>query len=211
MIKRLHIIIMLGISVFYWAVALCILDLPITLKFFEPFGFVVMALTVTAALFNREIWKWPLINGWIVKQPVLAGTWRITIYSDWINPDTGKKIDHIPGYLFIRQSFTHLSLKMVTAESGSESISSNFNSEENGTYKLVSVYRNIPKARVRGRSEMHHGTLLLSIASLGNEIEGEYWTDRNSKGSIELVSKIETICNSYDEAEKIFSKTTKEG
>ena len=209
MITRLQISIILGISAIYWAGALCVLGLPVSKELYTPFGLVLTALTITASLFNTYIWKWPLINGWVIKQPKLSGTWKIVLHSDWVDPATNKTIDPIAGYLIIRQTFTHLSVKMVTTESGSESMSSKFKSEDDGTFKLISVYRNIPKAKVRGRSEIHHGTLILSIATADNKIEGEYWTDRKSKGSIELTAKNDNICNSFDEAEKMFSKTTK--
>ena len=173
-------------------------------ELFAPFGVVLSALTVTAILFNKFIWKWPLVNGWLVKRPNLNGTWKIVLHSDWINPKTGKGIASINGYLFIRQSFSQLSIRLTTKESASESISSAFKAEDDGTLKLASVYRNVPKAKVRDRSEIHHGTLLLSIGFLDEKIEGEYWTDRNSKGSIELIARDVSLYNSFDEAEKKF-------
>ncbi|MCF7817654.1 MAG: hypothetical protein K9M54_07210 [Kiritimatiellales bacterium] len=66
-------------------------------------------------VFTKWGWKWKYFRGWLVPFPNLHGSWSGNIYSDWINPETGKKAPPIPVLLTINQSFFHVSCKMMVS------------------------------------------------------------------------------------------------
>ena len=102
----------------------------------------------------------------------------------------------------VRQSLTTLSMRLMTAESSSRLIAHKMVEENDGVFLVTGVYTNTPKLELRGdRSEIHYGALLLQV--LGDppiSLEGHYWTDRNSRGSMRLSNKKKAIFSTYEEA-----------
>jgi hypothetical protein len=46
--------------------------------------------------FNRYAWRWPGVHR-LTKRRVLDGTWKGSLRSDWIDPNTGQGLDPIEG------------------------------------------------------------------------------------------------------------------
>ena len=96
----------------------------------------------------------------------------------------------------------------MTAESSSWLVAHKIVEENDGVFLVTGVYTNTPKLRHRGkRSEIHYGALLLKV--LGDpptSLEGEYWTDRNSRGSMRLSNKNAAIFSTYQEAHNRFGE-----
>lgn len=76
--------------------------------------------------------------------------------------------------------------------------------EEETLFKLVGVYKNEPKIELQGiRSEIHHGSFALEIH--GNppyELQGHYWTDRGTKGSLILSGRVSKLYDTFEQAER---------
>src|SRR5437773_9413456 len=71
--------------------------------------------------FDLCLWKLALLQGWFVKRPVIDGTWKVELRSNWKNLNTGdSSIASIEGYMVIRQTFSTLSMRLLTHESVSE-------------------------------------------------------------------------------------------
>lgn len=76
---------------------------------------------------------------------------------------------------------------MMTAESQSVTETAGLLRESDGSVLVKGMYLNDPKSSVRGRSAMHNGGLILRVGGPpATVLEGHYWTDRNTKGEIEL-------------------------
>lgn len=175
----------------------------LSLDFVKPFSIVVGAITLFVAFFNKYLWSWKIFRGWYVRRPDLRGTWLVEIKSSWVNPATGKTIDPIFGYAVIRQSLTSLSLRLMTKESKSVLVAYSIDHQEDeDLFKLVGVYRNEPKIELQGvRSEIHHGAFALEIHGTPvYELQGHYWTDRGTKGSMQLTNKVNKLYDSYEQA-----------
>jgi hypothetical protein len=57
--------------------------------------------------------------------------------------------------------------------------------------QLFYSYLNTPKASIRDRSAIHYGSTLLTYEGyLVNEMEGEYWTSRETTGEIHLKKEV---------------------
>jgi hypothetical protein len=210
MLTRLHISSFIGLTIAVWLIALWIQGMPVlSADFIKPFGIVVGAITLIVTLFNKYAWSWIIFRGWYVKRPDLRGTWEVELKSSWINPETNEPIPPITAYATIRQSLTSLSFRLMTLESRSVLIAHSIESqEEDSLFKLVGVYRNEPKIELQGdRSEIHHGSFSLEIhGSPVVELEGHYWTDRGTKGSMKLTKKIAIFCDTYEQAKSQFEK-----
>lgn len=207
MLTRLHISSFIALTIAVWLLALWAQGMPVlSSDFVKPFGTVVGAITLVVTIFNKYLWSWRLFKGWYVKRPDLRGTWRVELKSSWLNPETGKCIDPVYGYAVIRQSLTSLSLRLLTTESRSVLVAHSIEQQEaEDLFKLVGVYRNEPKIELQGvRSEIHHGSFALEVhGSPVYELQGHYWTDRGTKGSMKLSGRDSKIYDTFDQAEKL--------
>jgi|SRR5215469_4064542 len=124
-----------------------------------------------------------------------------TLASDWVDPQTNQRREPIEVYYVIRQTYSTIDVRMLTAESASESLSGNVFSDKVGLYKFAVTYRNIPRLLERTRSPVHHGgTLLNVIGSPIHKLDGEYWTDRATGGELTFTKRTRKLVHDYDEA-----------
>lgn len=206
MLTRLHISSFVGLTIVVWLLVLWLQGTPVlSADFIKPFGTVVGAIALFVTVFNKYMWSWFLFQGWYVKRPDLRGTWKVELKSSWVNPETGEGVDPIYGYAVIRQSLTSLSFRLMTKESRSVLIAHSIElQEDDSLFKLVGVYRNEPKIELQGiRSEIHHGSFALEIhGSPVCELEGHYWTDRETKGSMKLSKRMRKLYDTYEQAER---------
>ena len=202
--SRLQISALIGLALLVWIPILWLHGNQLSREYFLPYGFVVSILVVVVTIFERWIWAWKFLQGWFVKRPDLRGSWRVDLKSEWINPETGEKVAPIVCYMAVRQSLTTLSMRLMTAESSSSLIAHEVVGENDGVFVVTGVYTNTPKLELRGdRSEIHYGALFLRVQ--GNppkSLEGHYWTDRNSRGSMRLSDRKTAIFSTYEEARK---------
>lgn len=143
---------------------------------------------IAGLIFTKWIWRWKALQGWLIKIPDLQGTWRGELESDWIDPVTNKGIAPIPITLVIRQTFSDIKCTLMTGESSSYSSTAEIGQAFGGEdLYLTYIYTNRPKATVRERSEIHEGATTLKIIRKPSlSLEGDYWTDRKTRGRMKL-------------------------
>lgn len=157
------------------------------IDYLKPIPTVVTLDVFIAGLFVKWFWKWKLLYPWFVPFPNLNGTWKGFLKSNWQCPNTGKKPDAIPTILTINQTFINISCVMRTGEMCSESFSSEIILNlEAGSTKVVYSYKSDPKADIKHRSPPHFGTAILSIIKHQPILDGEYWSSRETTGTIYL-------------------------
>jgi len=208
MLTRTHISAFVGLTIVTWLIALWVQGQPVlSSEFVKPFGIVVGVLVGVSVVFNRWLWSWRWFRGWFVNRPDLRGTWRVTLESDWVNPETNERVPPISGFVVVRQTLMHLTFRLMTPESTSHSISYGITKEADEIFRLAVVYRNEPRIELRGdRSEMHHGAFWLEV--FGEEVDslkGNYWTDRKTRGSMELADRRREYLDSFDRAQQAYS------
>ena len=154
---------------------------------------------VIGIIFKKWVWRWSLLQKWLVKVPDLQGTWRGELKSDWINPETGEKINPIPIVLVIRQTFSNIKCTLMTEESSSYSTTADINIAANSEdLYLVYNYTNRPKATIRDRSEIHDGAAILKIINKPDRcLEGEYWTSRKTRGDMMLAFESKDLAEKF--------------
>lgn len=95
----------------------------------------------------------------------------------------------------------------MTIESSSHLITHSFLFPDNQAVELTGVYQSDPSIHLRGKvSEIHYGAFKVRIYGYPvDKIEGHYWTDRNTTGSIQYEERRLEISDRYYSAESLFS------
>src|SRR3569623_1017994 len=127
--------------------------------------------------FDLWFWKLPFLHGWFVKRPIIDGTWKVEIRSQWRSPGSGLGIPAGEGYMIVRQTLSTLSLRLLTQESSSELIGSEVVCSADGLYCVSGVYRNEPRLEVRSGSPIHYGAVWLKVIDdeAEKKVIGHYW------------------------------------
>lgn len=149
--------------------------------------------------FSLWFWKFPIFKGWLVVFPNLNGTWKGTIHTTWVDPETGNRPAPIPAILTIKQSFFKISCIMRTGEMTSRSLVASFIlDDENQLKRLFYSYDSNPKQTVKERSPQHCGTMSFDIIEKPEKkLIGEYWTGRKTTGNIEMTFWIDELIEYY--------------
>lgn len=202
MLTRTHIVVLLAVAVATWAIALRLLGLPFTWEYSKPFAITAAILSAVCFIFEKWIWKWPIFKGWLVNQPNLHGTWKALLKPSSVNPETKEEVAAIECIMAIRQTYSRFSARLFTRESSSYLVAHKIELQNDGVFQLFGAYQNTPDIALRGkRSEIHYGALVLEVrGDPPKSLIGHYWTDRGTKGSLELSDRIPRVLSSYQES-----------
>ena len=200
MISKTHLSTILLLAAIIWGILLVVASgVAVSISWLKYLSTVTGILMFLLGAFDLWLWRLPVLQGWFVKRPNIRGTWRATLRSTWVDPSTGQGI--IEGFMVIRQTYSSLSLRLLTSESSSELIGAEINTFPDGTIRIAGVYRNEPRQLLRRRSPIHYGAILLDIEGRPFTcLRGHYWTDRNTAGEIELNNRIHEIVHDYETA-----------
>lgn len=201
MLSRLHLSTILLIAAALWGGMLVFDGMAVNGTWFRPFSTVVGVLLLLLVAFDLWVWRWRFLHGWFVPRPDLRGTWRVELRSHWKDPATNQPVGPIVAYLVVRQTYSTLSARMLTAESASELVAAEISKSNDGTYRLAAVYRNEPKLSVRHRSPIHYGAFVLDVqGDPAKDLVGHYWTDRDSRGELRTLERHAAVAGSFTEA-----------
>lgn len=180
----------LGLAFFIYGIIFFITQNLDSIDFHKAISHISTTITINIIIwtvFISWMWKWRIFYPWLVPFPNLAGEWTGYIKSNWEE----KALDPIPINLTIKQTFFNIQVKIRTVESKSYSVSSSFDIDsERGFQQLFYSYLNTPKSGIRSRSTIHYGSAVLNFDGFSvKQMEGEYWTDRETTGEIELSKK----------------------
>lgn len=143
-----------------------------------------------AIAWDLWVWKWPLMQR-LSNRPLIRGTWETTIVPHAKSDiPVGGNRGPITAATVIEQSFWSLSVILLTEESQSHSTVAAItptNGESKDRKELYYTYSNEPKMEHRPRSFVHRGTSHATVIGLRPaDMEGTYWTDRLTMGSLQL-------------------------
>jgi SMODS-associating 2TM, beta-strand rich effector domain len=168
-------------------------------EWLSPIGPAVAAAGGGLGLFDRYVWRWPGVCK-AVGRPVLHGTWHGELASDWVDPHTqqGIPVDDDVFLVVVRQRFWQVSVRLLTKESASASMLATVKADADGVNQLVYVYTNMPRQRVRHRSEVHYGAVVLGAPhDRGAGLEGNYFTDRNTRGEMRFRRHFKSVVETH--------------
>lgn len=193
MVTRLQLTTIVAVTWSLWAGYLLSDGQSLPANWFKPINAVVSCVFLLLLAFEHWIWKWKLLQGWLINRPNISGTWRAII-----EPVGDTESESVNCLMAIKQTYSRLSLRLLTLESKSDTVTAQILMLENGYFQVVGVYRNEPSIQHRLNSPIHNGSFVLDL--VGNppiELEGHYWTDRLTKGSIRLDNRTKKIEQSF--------------
>jgi SMODS-associating 2TM, beta-strand rich effector domain len=197
--SRTQVQVIIGIAVVVWGVALFLAGVSLKPSYLKPFSYAVSIALLLLLAFDQWLWRIPFIAH-LLHRPVLRGTWKGELQSSWVDQPNGKVIDPIPVYLGIRQTYSTISLSLMTKESSSHSLVASLDSPRNGVPRVISTYQNIPDLLIQYRSRVHYGALLLEVHGNPHRVVGSYWTDRDTKGQVVLTNRTPKHFTDYEGA-----------
>lgn len=208
--SRLQISLILAIAAFAWYAVLLMQGTKVKWDHLAPFSSVVGVLVVLSLIVEHYLWRKSWLQKWFVSMPDIRGTWRVLIRSDWVNPETSETVAPIECFMGVKQSMSSLQMHLMTPESESWFVAYSIKPAQSGHgYQIAGVYTNKPNVNLRNnRSAMHLGALVLETHGENeispNNIDGEYWTDRKTTGTIFLSDKQAKLFTRYDDAQRNF-------
>lgn len=171
-------------------------------SYLQPYSFAVSIVILFFIAFDRWLWRIPPIAR-ALHYPVLWGTWKGQLRSTWIDPSTGQGTEPIDVFLVIRQTYSTVSITLMTKESSSRSLVASLDTPNDDIAGISSIYQNIPRTLIQRTSRIHHGSLMLEVhGSPANHLAGSYWTDRDTKGELVLDLRLPKIYTNFEEASK---------
>jgi hypothetical protein len=204
MISRIYLSIIIFIVGIIWLVLLIVDGVTVNLSWLHPLPSVVSILMLLGGAFDIWLWRLPILPKGFVKRPNIRGTWRVIIKSDWQDPSTGKIIDPIEGYIAVHQTFSSLSIHLMTNESSSDLVGGSIYFIDN-EFRITAVYRNEPDILIRNRSHIHYGALKLNVIGRPvNALDGHYWTDQGTMGNIKTTGHQRKIIHDFEAAKTTF-------
>jgi hypothetical protein len=189
-----------GVSSVY-AIALAISGLQLPGIITKLLSFLPLAIVMVFAVFDQWVWCLRRISV-ATRRPNLIGTWRGQLVSLRQN-DEGLEVEHdpVPVAVVVRESFTTITITLMTPESKSRSVAEVLQRNSNGDYTIYYQYNNIPKLGVRDRSPIHAGSASIEFAGETPKVlMGEYWTARRTRGTFTVKLVARTISGSYEDA-----------
>lgn len=208
MLSRLHLTPIVLLVGAVWLVLLVIDGVAVELRWLGHLTTVVPILLVFLGVFDNWLWKALWLNGWFTDRPILCGTWEVSLQTEWVDPKTGTTPGPITCYMAVRQTFSSLSMRLMTPESASWLIAHNIVRSNDGMFQVAGVYMNKPNLLLRGeRSEIHYGAILLDVQGRPpTALEGHYWTDRRTRGTMRFARRKAKSFATYEEARSAFAK-----
>src|ERR1700733_1854033 len=194
------------VAVLAWTVVLYVNHQAIRSSWLQPLSTVITVVLYAVMAFDLWLWKLPFLHSWFVKRPVIDGVWKVEIRSNWKDPATGAVTSPVEGYMVVRQTFSSLSMRLLTAESSSELVGTEIVCSTDGLYCVSGVYRNEPRFQVRDRSPIHYGaTWLRIVEEPRKKMAGHYWTDRQSAGEMELTDRRNKRFHDFQSAQSYYA------
>ena len=192
---------LLIIAIVVWGGFLWVLGIELTWEHAQPYSLTLAAITSCLWLFDRYIWRiWPVHK--FVKRPDLNGTWRVSLQSSYKAPGSEEPVAAVDGFAVIRQTFSSMSIRLMTEQAESFLVASSFDIQTDGTTFVYGAYQSDPSIHLRsGISEIHYGSFRYKVIGRPpTQLSGHYWTDRNTNGSITLADRRYAYFDGYKEA-----------
>jgi hypothetical protein len=198
-------------AVLAWTLLLYLNHEAIKAPWLHHLSTVITVVLYAVIAFDLWLWKLPFLHDWFVKRPVIDGTWKVEIRSNWKDPAAaGAVVAPIEGYMVVRQTLSTLSMRLLTAESHSELVGTEIVCSADRQYCVSGVYRNEPRFEVREKSAMHYGAVWLRIVTQpAKQLIGHYWTDRGTAGEMDLTRRQREKFQTFDSAKQHYQRLPK--
>jgi hypothetical protein len=182
---------------------LYILSADLTLPYIgRAISFGITVTTFFWTYYFTKGWKWEISN-WIFYRPDINGTWAGTIISDYID-ENGNKVPPIEFYIVVRQSFIRIHFTTFTKDFVGISYAETFAlNEDKGLKNVAYLYK---KDSTQSNDEhLREGAteLRLIIGKDEKKLEGKYWSNTKTQGTVSVTLVSEHHVDSFINAKKM--------
>lgn len=167
-----------------------------------------MSITITTLFWTFYFtygWKLRYI-GTLFYRPNLNGTWKGYITSDWRN-ENGDTIEPKEIFIVIRQSFIRIHFTTLTDTFVGSSYSETLNLKKAiGLKNVVYLYRK--ETSQKNDEDLREGAteLRLIVGENCKQLNGKYWTNTKTQGTIEVQHVSNEYVDSYKFAKELCEK-----
>lgn len=190
----------IGIVILVWATLLFISGVTLKPSYLKPLSLAISVAYYLLVAFDQWLWRLPIVAR-LLRRPVLRGTWKGQLESAWVDPSSGSPIKPVDVFLAVRQTYSSISLRMITKESSSRSLVASLDTPRGDVARVSSTNQNVPRLLIQSRSRIHHGALMLDVEGVPPKaLTGFYWTDRDTKGEVLLRPRLPKVYTSFGEA-----------
>lgn len=176
----------IGVAAGIWFVLALLTGQAVSTLALKTFSLAGAAVTILLLLYDRFIWRWKPVR-LLTSKPLVAGTWRGELRSDYHPPGQATPMGPIPIAVRISQTDSTLLVTTFTDESQSTTEKGLITQEADGRWRIHWAYLNVPRQSVQHRSAQHRGACDVYLSGRdGERLIGQYFTSRSTTGEIEL-------------------------
>jgi SMODS-associating 2TM, beta-strand rich effector domain len=167
------------------------------------------AIAIAFGAFEWGLWRF-LPAFVIAPKKDLNGTWKVQAENESLD---GKHKDQFQGYMFVRQSYLTLSMRLETPTTTSELEVDEFVRKKGGTIQLWAIYDCSARGDKSQESiKRHYGAMILDCNP--TELNGRFWVNQVLKneqghefitGTLKLSERRDTVFHSYEEADAAYA------
>ena len=189
MLNRFQLPAVLILSAIIWTGVLWFGKQSLSWELAQPYGITAGTMAALLVAFDRWVWHWPILRGWLVTTPNIDGTWDVSLRSSYVD-NNGTAIGPISAKLVATQTHSSLIVRLVSEKSASHTIGYDIRDTGGGVFEIMGVYINEPRYEFREPGGIHYGTFKLQlIEGAAPELIGHYWTDRKTSGTFVATNK----------------------
>jgi hypothetical protein len=189
--------VVIWLSAATWAVILVLNGESLKSNWAQPLGWAATVVVLLLLAFDRWIWCWPFVRS-AVRHVDIRGTWKATLHTNY----EARRGEEIETYVAIRQTYSTVSVTMLTDRATSASRSANLGCH-NGTWLLSYLYTGEKHADApdRGTNPHARGAAELVVATSPKvHLEGDYWTEVSTTGRISTIGHSLKVFDTFDAA-----------
>jgi len=173
----------------------------------SSFGVVATIVVALMALFDRFLWRLPVIHRAFSRtHPLVRGTWP----GQAISSRRDKPYD---GYLVIDQTLSRVSVRLLTETGWSETLASRWGRSDDGNPAIFYIWRRYPGLAGSGPDAdegklgfIPYGAGVLEICGDSPYVlKGPYWTSEQQMGQMQFEGRDPGLCKSFADAEVLFA------
>lgn len=190
--------IVIGLAAGVWVLILVLTGGSVDTGWAQLLGYTASVVVLALLAFNRWIWCWPYVRR-VVGRVSIRGTWKVELRSNY----EPRKDDVIEAYLVIRQTYSEVSVMMLTDRATSISRGADLGCVE-GRWTLAYLYTNTKHADAPDRATNPHarGAAELVVASTpATHLEGDYWTDEGTTGRLRTTGHSTALLDTFAAAQ----------
>jgi hypothetical protein len=149
-------------------------------------------IVVIAFVYDAWAWRWPVLRN-LTRRPMLHGTWKAELETSFAT----RAHETIDAYIVVRQTFSRISVSMLFDHSRSKSMSGDLLFED-GLCTLYYLFRTEADTLHRDGNPPARGGAALAIGRSPNlHLEGDYWTERDTRGHVRTVGRTTRIYDTF--------------